>query len=381
MGIHSAIVSDHPQPTRARFAPTELASNFSTTRWRQAGELVPVALARKALPDRLDAKPMETGSPIRHDWSVDEVVALHNSPLMELVFRAQGVHRAHHEADAVQLCSLLSIKTGACPEDCGYCPQSAHHNADLGVEGLMDVKAVLETARQARAAGASRFCMGAAWREVKDGPAFDNVVEMVRGVSELGMEACVTLGMLNGDQAKRLADAGLKTYNHNLDTSREFYERIITTHRFDDRLDTLKHVRDAGVTVCSGGILGMGETFEDRCSMLCTLASMTPHPESVPINALVAVEGTPLAKRPPIDPLEMVRAIATTRILMPKAMVRLSAGRTEMSREAQVLCFMAGANSLFYGETLLTTPNPEADADKALLDAMGARPLVPSPTP
>ena len=314
---------------------------------------------------------------IRHDWRVDEVVALHNTPLMALLYRAQQVHRAHHEPDAVQLCSLLSIKTGACPEDCGYCPQSAHHNADLGPEGLMDVEAVLSTALQAREAGASRFCMGAAWREVKDGPAFDNVVEMVRGVSKLGMEACVTLGMLNADQARRLAEAGLKAYNHNLDTSREFYERIITTRRFEDRLDTLQHVRDAGVTVCSGGILGMGESIEDRCSMLCTLASLNPQPESVPINALVAVEGTPLADRPPVDALEMVRAIATTRILMPKAMVRLSAGRTDMSREAQVLCFMAGANSLFYGEKLLTTPNPDAEDDRALLDAIGAHALEP----
>jgi biotin synthase len=314
---------------------------------------------------------------IRHDWRLDEVVALHNTPLMALLYRAQQVHRAHHEPDAVQLCSLLSIKTGACPEDCGYCPQSAHHSADLGPEGLMDVEAVLSTALQARDAGASRFCMGAAWREVKDGPAFDNVVEMVRGVSKLGMEACVTLGMLNADQAKRLADAGLKAYNHNLDTSREFYERIITTRRFEDRLDTLQHVRDAGVTVCSGGILGMGESIEDRCSMLCTLASLNPQPESVPINALVAVEGTPLADRPPVDALEMVRAIATTRILMPKAMVRLSAGRTNMSREAQVLCFMAGANSLFFGEKLLTTPNPDAADDRALLDAIGAHALEP----
>ncbi len=329
----------------------------------------------------MDPLALEDSDLIRHDWQVDEVVAVHNTPLMELLYRAQQVHRAHHEPNAVQLCSLLSIKTGACSEDCGYCPQSAHHSADLGPEGLMDVEAVLSTAERARDAGASRFCMGAAWREVRDGPAFDNVVEMVRGVSKLGMEACVTLGMLNADQAKRLADAGLKSYNHNLDTSREYYELIITTRRFEDRLNTLQHVRDAGVTVCSGGILGMGESIEDRCSMLCTLASMNPQPESVPINALVAVEGTPLADRPPVDPLEMVRAIATTRILMPKAMVRLSAGRTDMSREAQVLCFMAGANSLFYGEKLLTTPNPDADDDRALLDAIGAHALEPSPAP
>ena len=219
--------------------------------------------------------------------------------------------------------------------------------------------------------------MGAAWREVKDGPAFDSVVKMVKGVSNLGMEACVTLGMLNEDQAKRLADAGLKAYNHNLDTSREFYEKIITTRKFDDRLKTLDHVRKAGITVCSGGILGMGESVRDRCSMLTTLANLDPQPDSVPINALVAVEGTPLAARPPVDPLEMVRAIATARILMPRAMVRLSAGRTNMSREAQVLCFLAGANSLFYGEKLLTTPNPEADDDKALLEAMGAHALEP----
>ncbi len=315
----------------------------------------------------------------RHDWTLEEVKALYDLPLMELIYRAQGVHRRSQEPNAVQLCSLLSVKTGGCPEDCGYCPQSAHFNTSVQPEAMLDVDAVLDQARQARRAGASRFCMGAAWREVKDGPAFEQVLAMVRGVRDLDMEACVTLGMLNEEQAERLSEAGLTAYNHNLDTSPEFYENIISTRSYADRLQTLERVRNAGITVCSGGILGMGETDTDRCSLLRTLANLEPHPESVPINALVAVEGTPLEEQNPVDPLEMARAVACARLLMPSSMIRLSAGRAEMSREAQTLCFLAGANSIFFGEKLLTTPNPEGHEDRELLDAIGAHPLQPPP--
>ena len=272
---------------------------------------------------------------------------------------------------------LLSIKTGGCPEDCAYCPQAARYHTGVKAERLMETGDVLEAARQARAAGATRFCMGAAWREVKDGPQFDRVLAMVRGVRALGMEACVTLGMLTPDQARRLKEAGLSAYNHNLDTSPEFYGEIISTRDYDDRLRTLAAVRGAGISVCSGGILGMGESLDDRCELLRTLANQEVHPESVPINALVAVPGTPLEKREPVSPVEMVRAIATARILMPHAMVRLSAGRMQMSQEAQLLCMMAGANSLFFGEKLLTTGNPEYAADMALLEGAGLRPLEP----
>jgi biotin synthase len=279
----------------------------------------------------------------------------------------------------VQLCTLLSVKTGGCPEDCAYCPQSSKHDGSpVDAEKMLKPDEVLAAAAQAKAAGATRFCMGAAWREVKDGPAFDSVLEMVRGVKSMGMEACVTLGMLNEHQAQRLADAGLSAYNHNLDTSKSFYGRIITTRTYEDRLRTLQNVRKAGITVCCGGIIGMGESIDDRCAMLATLANLDPQPESVPINALVAVEGTPLAERPPVDPLELVRAIATARILMPKAKVRLSAGRQELSREAQVLCFLAGANSVFYGDKLLTTGNPDVEADQALLRDAGLRPAPAS---
>jgi biotin synthase len=309
---------------------------------------------------------------IRHDHTVEEVRALHDLPLNRLVWQAQSVHQQHHKADEVQLCSLLSVKTGGCQEDCAYCPQSSKHSA-MDAERMMTRDEVLGAAERARAAGATRFCMGAAWREVKDGPAFDNVLEMVRGVRGLGMEACVTLGMLTDDQARRLGEAGLTAYNHNLDTSREFYGRIITTRTFDDRLHTLERVRKAGITVCSGGIIGMGESINDRCAMLVTLANLDPHPESVPINALVPVEGTPLAGRDPVDPLDLVRMIAVARILMPTSKVRLSAGRLALSREAQVLCFLAGANSIFYGEKLLTTGNPDVDADQALLRDAGLR--------
>jgi biotin synthase len=314
---------------------------------------------------------------VRHDWTLPEVRAIHDLPLMDLVYRAQTVHRGVFLENKVQLCSLLSIKTGGCPENCSYCPQSAHHDTAVKPEKLMPVTDVLESAKQARAAGATRFCMGAAWREVRDGPQFDSVLEMVRGVRELGMEACCTLGMLSESQAKRLKDAGLSAYNHNLDTSPEFYGSIITTRTYQERLNTLRFVRDAGISVCSGGIIGMGESIDDRCRMLITLAKQNPHPESVPVNALVAVEGTPLASQKPVDSVELVRMIATARILMPTAMVRLSAGRKQMNAEAQLLCMMAGANSIFFGDKLLTTGNPAYDADMALLEKAGVKPLEP----
>jgi biotin synthase len=309
--------------------------------------------------------------PIRHDWTLAETRAIHDAPLTDLVYRAQSVHRQHHRATEVQLCSLLSVKTGACPEDCAYCPQSAHYRTGVLPERLLEVEDVLAQARAAKEAGATRFCMGAAWREVRDGRDFDSILDMVRGVRALELEACVTLGMITAQQATRLKDAGLTAYNHNLDTSEEFYGEIITTRSYEDRLRTLAHVRSAGIEVCCGGIIGMGESIEDRCSMLVTLANLPRHPESVPVNALVAVEGTPLAKRPPIDPFDLVRMIATARIMMPASRVRLSAGRTSLTREAQMLCFLAGANSIFYGDRLLTTGNPEADADLRLLADAG----------
>jgi biotin synthase len=306
-------------------------------------------------------------------FALSDVRAIHDLPLHELLFRAHTIHRQHHEPGEVQLCTLLSVKTGGCPEDCGYCPQSAHHEGAVEPEKSLAVDEVLTAARAAKDAGATRFCMGAAWREVKEGPAFDNVLEMVRGVSGMGMEACVTLGMLDENQAARLKAAGLKAYNHNLDTSRAHYKSIISTRTYDDRLATLARVRKAGITVCSGGIIGMGESIDDRCEMLRTLASLDPQPESVPINTLVAVPGTPLGNMPPVEPLELVRMIATARILMPKSRVRLSAGRMALSKEAQVMCFFAGANSIFYGEKLLTTGNPDVDADRALLAEAGLR--------
>jgi len=316
---------------------------------------------------------------IRHDWALSEVTAIHALPLLELVHRAQGVHREHFGDNKVQLCSLLSVKTGGCPEDCAYCPQAARYHTGVEAEPLMEVGEVLSAARKARAAGATRFCMGAAWREVKDGPQFERVLEMVRGVKRLGMEACCTLGMLTGEQARRLKEAGLDAYNHNLDTSREKYGDIITTRAYEDRLHTLEQVRAAGIGVCCGGIIGMGESVEDRCELLRTLAAQDPHPESVPINMLVRVRGTPLAEAPPVGTLDMVRMIATARILMPRAMVRLSAGRQQMSEEAQLLCMMAGANSVFFGEKLLTTGNPEYEQDMALFEAAGIAPLEPRP--
>jgi biotin synthase len=314
---------------------------------------------------------------IRHDWTLPEVRAIHDLPLLELVHRAQTAHREVFADNKVQLCSLLSIKTGGCPEDCAYCPQAARYHTGVEAQPLMETDDVVEAARVARAAGATRFCMGAAWREVRDGPQFDRVLEMVRGVRALGLEACCTLGMLTAEQALRLKEAGCTAYNHNLDTSRAAYSSIITTREYDDRLRTLRHVREAGITICSGGILGMGETIDDRCEMLRTLAEQNPHPESVPINMLVRVPGTPLADQAPVSAMEMVRMIATARLVMPRAMVRLSAGRLRMSGEAQLLCMLAGANSIFFGDKLLTTGNPEYAQDMALLAAAGIEPLAP----
>ena len=307
----------------------------------------------------------------RHDWSRSEIEALLELPLMELLWQAQQVHREANPGYRVQLASLLSVKTGGCEEDCAYCPQSMHHSADVAGRPELDVAPVLERARAAREAGAERFCMGWAWREIREGAPFEAMLAMVRGVRELGLEACVTAGMLTDSQAERLAEAGLTAYNHNLDTSPEHYDRIITTRTYQERLETLQRVRRAGITLCCGGIIGMGETQTDRASLLQVLAAMEPHPESVPINALVAVEGTPLQEQQPVDPLELVRMVAAARILMPHSRVRLSAGRESLSREAQILCLLAGADSIFYGDTLLTTGNPAVEADRELLAAAG----------
>lgn len=312
----------------------------------------------------------------RHDWTVEEIRAIHDLPLPELLYRAQTLHRLHHDPSRVQMCTLLSIKTGGCPEDCAYCPQSAHHATGLERQKLLEVAPVLAAARAALANGSSRFCMGAAWREVHDGPEFDRVLEMVSGVAELGLEVCCTLGMLSDSQAARLAEAGLTAYNHNLDTGPGFYDRIITTRSYADRLATLSRVRRAGITLCCGGILGMGESIDDRLDLLRVLAEMDPHPESVPINALVPVAGTPLAGRPAVDGIEMARLIATARILLPESLVRLSAGRASMSDETQALCLLAGANSIFTGEELLTTPNPGEDADARLFAKLGLEPIA-----
>src|SRR5688572_6860615 len=310
---------------------------------------------------------------LRHDWTVPDIEEIYTAPLPDLIFRAQTVHRAHHRADEVQGCMLLSIKTGGCPEDCAYCPQSAHYRTEVTRTDLVGLDELTEAATRAREQGATRFCMGAAWRDVPDGAPFERVLDMVRVVRGLGMEACCTLGMLNQDQADALAAAGLTAYNHNLDTSPEFYGRIITTRTYDDRLQTLARVRRAGVTVCCGGIIGMGEDRRARYGLLRQLAALDPHPESVPINLLVRVAGTPLGDLPPEDPFELVRTIATARILMPASIVRLSAGRLSLSDEAQALCFLAGANSVFLGDRLLTTPNPDADDDRRLLDKLGMR--------
>ena len=310
---------------------------------------------------------------IRHDWTRDEIRLIHDLPLPELLYRAQTAHRAHHDPEAVQGCALLSIKTGHCPEDCAYCPQSARYETGLDPQGLLSVDEALRAAENAKANGATRFCMGAAWRSAPAGAEFEQVVEMVRGVRRLGMEACCTLGMLDQEQADRLAEAGLTAYNHNLDTSPEFYGQIITTRSYQDRLDTLARVRRSGITVCCGGIIGMGESVEDRLGLILQLARQDPHPESVPINSLVRVPGTPLAERPPVSALDFARVIATARVTMPASIVRLSAGRLELSEEGQALCFLAGANSVFLGDRLLTTPNPAASADERLLSKMGMR--------
>jgi len=308
---------------------------------------------------------------IRNDWTLNEIQAIYNLPLLDLVFRAASVHRSYNDTGEVQVCTLLSIKTGGCSEDCAYCPQAARYHTNVTVHALMQKEEVLQYAAKAKAAGSTRFCMGAAWREVRDNRDFDRVLDMVKGVNEMGMEVCCTLGMLTHDQAKKLADAGLYAYNHNLDTSSEYYKEIITTRTYNDRLDTLDNVRKAGISVCCGGIVGLGETHEDRIKMLHTLCTMPSHPESVPINALVPVPGTPLANNQSVDVWDMVRMIATARILMPRAMVRLSAGRSSMSTSDQALCFMAGANSIFAGEKLLTTPNPSFDEDKAMFNMLG----------
>ncbi|MEN8261232.1 MAG: biotin synthase BioB [Pseudomonadota bacterium] len=313
------------------------------------------------------------GTVPHHDWRLAEVEALFALPFNDLLYRAQNAHRAHFDANEIQISSLLSIKTGSCSEDCAYCPQSIRHGTDLTPEELMPIDEVLAAAKRAQEQGASRFCMGAAWRRPKDRDV-ERVVEMVRGVKALGMETCATLGMLTGEQTLRLKEGGLDYYNHNLDTSQEYYSEIITTRTYQDRLDTLKRVRDAGINVCCGGIVGMGESDGDRAKLLLELANLPKHPESVPINMLVQVEGTPLQGTAKLDPLVFVRTIAVARILMPKSRVRLSAGRTDMSDEMQALCFLAGANSIFYGEKLLTTDNPMMDSDRRLFDRLGLRP-------
>ena len=321
-----------------------------------------------------DTSPRRPLDLLRHDWTREEVRALFALPFPELIFRAAAVHRENFDPAEVQISTLLSIKTGGCPEDCAYCPQSAKFDTGVKAEKLMDIDAVLAEARAAKAGGASRFCMGAAWRAPKDRD-LDKVCAMVEGVKSLGMETCVTLGMLTGEQARRLKDCGLDYYNHNLDTSPEFYGEIITTRTYQDRLDTLEYVRTAGIHVCCGGIVGMGEGLDDRIGMIATLAGLPVHPESVPINMLVQVEGTPLAGKAKLDAFDFVRTIAVARICMPASVVRLSAGREDMSEETQALCFIAGANSIFYGPKLLTTPNPGRDRDMALLDKLGLRPM------
>ena len=313
---------------------------------------------------------------MRAHWTRPEISAIYHQPLLDLLLEAQKVHREFHPANQVQMCRLLSIKTGGCPEDCAYCPQSAHYQTGVERQQLLDVDEVMIAARSARADGATRFCMGAAWRQAPQGKEFESVLASVRAVAALGMEVCCTLGMLTEMQAQQLKEAGLTAYNHNLDTSPEFYGKIISTRTYQERLDTIAAVRKAGITVCCGGIVGMGESDDDRIGLLHQLAALDPHPESVPINMLVRAPGTPLAGRADVDPLVMVRTIATARILMPRSMVRLAAGRAQMTRETVVLCFLAGANSIFHGEKLLTTPNPEPDRDTGLLRDLGLMPMA-----
>ena len=314
---------------------------------------------------------------IRHNWTKEEISKIFHTPLLELVYRAGTVHREHHKPGEVQVSSLVSVKTGGCPEDCSYCPQAARYQTDVKVHKLMSVEAVSELSERALAGGASRMCLGAAWREVRDNKDFEQVLDMVRVINKKGMEVCCTLGMITESQALKLAEAGLYAYNHNLDTSKENYENIITTRDYQDRLDTLKNVRKANITVCSGGIIGMGESEDDRIGLLMALAKLNPHPESVPINALVPVEGTPMENQDVVSIWEMVRMIATTRIVFPQTMVRLSAGRTQMSLEGQAMCFMAGANSIFAGDTLLTTPNPDFNQDTEMFKILGLKPQAP----
>jgi biotin synthase len=311
---------------------------------------------------------------VRNNWQKSEISEIYNSPLLELIYKSATIHREYQATAEVQVCTLLSIKTGGCPEDCSYCPQAARYNTGVGVQALMQKDDVLAYAQKAKDAGSTRFCMGAAWREVRDNRDFDRVIEMVQGVNEMGMEVCCTMGMLSESQAKKLHDAGLYAYNHNVDTSAEHYSDIITTRTYQDRLRTLGNVSKAGISVCSGGIIGLGETHEDRIGMLHTLSTLPQHPGSVPINALVRVKGTPLQDNPKVDIWDMIRMIATARIIMPETMVRLSAGRTEMTIPEQALCFMAGANSIFAGDKLLTTPNPSFDEDNAMFQLLGLKP-------
>ena len=313
----------------------------------------------------------------KHNWTKEEIISIYNKPLMDLLYEAATIHRQHHDANVVQVSTLLSIKTGGCPEDCGYCPQAARYHTDIEGNDLMSVQQVKAQALRAKSSGSSRVCMGAAWRNVKDGPEFDQVLEMVRTINKLDMEVCCTLGMLTENQAKRLAEAGLYAYNHNLDTSEEYYKEVISTRGFEDRIQTIENVRKTNVTVCSGGIIGMGESIEDRAGMLVALSTLNPQPESVPINALVAVEGTPMENEKPVEIWEMIRMVATTRIVMPETQVRLSAGRTEMSREGQAMCFFAGANSIFAGDKLLTTPNPDVNEDMKMFELLGLKPQKP----
>lgn len=313
---------------------------------------------------------------VRNDWTLEEIKEIYETPLLDLVFRAAALHREFNDTGEVQVCTLLSIKTGGCPEDCAYCPQAARYNTGVDVQALMKKDEVLQYAAKAKAAGSTRFCMGAAWREVRDNKDFDRVLEMVKGVNEMGMEVCCTLGMVTEEQARKLADAGLHAYNHNLDTSEEYYGEIIHTRTYGDRLQTLDNVRKAGVTVCCGGIIGLGETHNDRIRMLHTLATLPVHPESVPINALVPIPGTPLADNKKVDVWDLVRMIATARMLMPTSMVRLSAGRNDLSVAEQALCFLAGANSIFAGDKLLTTANPTFEEDNNMFSLLGLQPRV-----